>query len=401
MSIKRPFKLLSLVEATTITGPMKPLLMFAKFARDNPDALSGIRHTIVTTVRGGVPNGNGGAKTNAFISAARAAGLEVDVVDERRALDPAVLGQMAEYLRRRSPDIVETHDFKSHFLMWLLRRRRDLPEFRWVAFHHGYTRMSWRVRAYQQLDRLSLPNADRVITVCKPFVVDLVRRGVDGARISVIENAVEGREKIPAAEGLELRRALGLRQDSLVVLSVGRLSKEKGHPELLLAFRQLLRDGQAQPVQLLIVGDGGEANVLREAAADLKGQVIFTGHQPDPWPFFSLADIFVLPSHTEGSPLVLFEAMNAGLPILASAVGGIPEVVQDHHSALLIRPRSAQRIAAGLQRLISDPSRRHALGAQARLAAAHHGPDRYVGHLLEIYRGLLPEAGRPATRRAG
>jgi glycosyltransferase involved in cell wall biosynthesis len=379
-------KLVSIVEATTITGPMKPLLMFSKRARMGIVDQPVLYHSLITTVRSSRPDS---AVSNAFLDAARADELSVDIVRERRVLDVQVIDQMVAYLMRRHPDVVETHDFKSHFLMRFIRARYQGPRFKWLAFHHGYTKMSWKVRAYQQLDRVSLRAADRVVTLCQPFVTDLIHRGVAHDRINVIANAVDLRPKPQAAEAAQLRRSLGIHADDIVIVAVGRLSLEKGLYELLEVFRRLQASERADNVRLLLVGDGGEATKLRAQARIFGDRVIFAGHQSEPWPFFCIADVFALPSHTEGSPLVLFEAMSASLPIVASAVGGIPEVVRDKESALLVPPLDVERLYHAIFSVVTDANLRRSLGQAAFVAVNRFTPDQYCQNLFGIYSKLL------------
>src|SRR5580704_4645922 len=341
----RRMGVLSIVQAETVTGPMKPLLMFNKCARRGAEGNAHVDQTLLTTVRGAQHQSG---RPNLFLEAAAAAGIPVDIVIERFVFDYQVLPQIANYLAARAPQIIETHDFKSHFLLWSLKIRGQIGFARWIAFHHGYTKMSLKVMGYQQLDRLSLPAADRVITLCRPFVGQLISRGVSPEKIEVIANAVERRAKVSPEVVAKLRSSLGLQDGEQVILSVGRLSREKGHEVLISAFRQVCVDLNRDKFRLLIVGDGGEVEKLRRLAQDISDRVLFVGHAPDPWPFYHLGDVFVLPSISEGSPLVLFEAMSAGLPIVASAVGGIPEVVKDAESALLVRPGDVDQLATAL-----------------------------------------------------
>jgi glycosyltransferase involved in cell wall biosynthesis len=383
-------RLLSIVEATSVTGPVKPLLMFSRLARSGVDGRAAIQHSLLTTQRAGTDN--------ELLRAARAQGLAVDVVPERFPFDPRVLARMAQDIRQRAPDIVETHDFKSHFLFAALRSARAIGANRWVAFHHGYTRMSHRVRAYQQLDRLSLRHADRVVTLCRPFVEQLVARGVRRDRIEVISNAVTPQARPSPATLGALRESLGLTESDRVVVSVGRLSREKGHAELIEAFRLLLERGQCGNCRLLLVGDGGERAALQSRAAALGERVLFAGHQADPWPYFCIGDVFVLPSHTEGSPLVLFEAMAAGLPIVATSVGGVPEVVEDQRTALLVPAMDVIRLADSIDRLLENRAAGDALGTAAQRALSAFSPAAYAARLLGVYARLLAPTGGSQAR---
>ena len=378
-------RLLSIVEATSITGPVKPLLMFSRLARAGVDGREPIEHSLLTTQRAGTDN--------ELMRAAREQGLPVDVVPERFPFDPRVLTRMARGIRQLAPDIVETHDFKSHFLFFALKSVGAVSTARWVAFHHGYTRMSSRVRAYQQLDRVSLRHADRVVTLCRPFVEQLVARGVRRDRIDVISNAVTQQPRPPTAVLSALRASLGLSESDKVLVSVGRLSREKGHADLIDAFRILLERGRCTDCRLLLVGDGGERAALQSRAAPLGSRVVFTGQQADPWPYFCIGDVFVLPSHTEGSPLVLFEAMAAGLPILATSVGGVPEVVEDQRTALLLPPMQVTRLAASLAQILDNPAVAAALGKAAERALIGFSPTVYAARLLGVYTKVTAPIG--------
>lgn len=388
-------RLVSLVEAETITGPMKPLLMFARNIQAAREGCIAISHSVMTTVRapGKAPLG-----TNNFLRAAEAAGLPADVLRERFLFDWAILSQLADRLVSRRPDIVETHDFKSHFLIWILRNAGKIPSVRWVAFHHGYTRMSAKVLVYQQLDRLSLRAADRVVTVCRPFVLQLMQRGVEPEKVKILVNAIESRVRAPETQIVHVKQQLGLRHTDRIVLSVGRLSAEKGHAALIAAFRSLRTKTGYEDLRLVLVGDGGEAQSLRVAAADLGDRVLFAGHVDDPWPFYCSADVFALPSLSEGSPLALFEAMSAGLPIVASAVGGIPETLTNETSALLVNAGDVEDLARALERVLSDSALAERLGNDAQTIAQRFTPERYTRERIAIYESLLSEVAHVTNR---
>ena len=372
-------RLVSMVEAETVTGPMKPLLMFTRHVHGPGIDSITVSHSAVTTVR---TSGQKPLGRNAFLRAADDAGLPIDLLRERFLFDWSILSQLAECLADRKPDVVETHDVKSHFIMWLLKMYGRIQGARWAAFHHGYTRTSARVFMYQQLDRISLRAADRVVTVCEPFVHQLVRRGVNPSKITILKNAVEERARPTDFELQCLRRRLGLQTADRIILSVGRLSPEKGHKTLIAAYRQLRLIVGMQDLRLVLVGDGGHAKVLKSAAADLGSEVLFVGHVEDPWPFYCLADVFVLPSHSEGSPLALFEAMSAALPIIASAVGGVPETLCNGVSAVLVSAGSEPALARALEHVLSDAKFADSIRRGARAAVEECSPVRYIGQRL-------------------
>jgi len=172
---------------------------------------------------------------------------------------------------------------------------------------------------------------------------------------------------------------------------VGRLSTEKGHADLLAALRLLLRDHPQLAIRLILVGDGIERATLERAAAapDLASSVIFAGQCSNVWPYYSLADVFALPSHSEGSPNALLEAMAAGVPIVACKVGGVPETVEDDRSALLVPPAIPAAMAIALARILENPTLAARLVANAseRLASRFSPESRYQA-LLQVYRSV-------------
>jgi glycosyltransferase involved in cell wall biosynthesis len=192
-----------------------------------------------------------------------------------------------------------------------------------------------------------------------------------------------------------LRERLAIPGDARVILSVGRLSTEKGHADLLAALRLLLRDRPQVAIRLILVGDGIERTALERAAAapDLASSIIFTGQCSNVWPYYALADVFVLPSHSEGSPNALLEAMAAGVPIVACKVGGVPETVDDGSSALLVPSSEPAAMASALARVLEDAAlaARLVVRASERVATRFSPEARYQA-LLQVYRSVQESA---------
>jgi glycosyltransferase involved in cell wall biosynthesis len=135
-----------------------------------------------------------------------------------------------------------------------------------------------------------------------------------------------------------------------------------------------------------MVGDGPDRQRLERAADGLGDRIRFLGHQANAWPFYFIADVFVLPSHSEGSPLVLFEAMAAERAIVATAVGGVPETVEDGVSAVLVPPRDIGRLKVALGSLCADRDRRTRLAQAAFGALQKYSPEAYRDRILALYR---------------
>lgn len=406
-------KLLAVMEPKTVTGAAKNMLEFCNGARELRAALSdlpAIDTSIVTFERGpktaiaagqARDSGAGGAdrSPNEFVITARQMGLEVDIIPERARFDLSVISALRRIVELREPDIILTHHVKSHIVMRLSKLWKEYP---WIAFHHGYTRTQPRERIYNRLDRLSLPKADRVITVCEAFARELTNlTGVPRERMHVQHNSIRPEPRANRAKAQALREQLEIASNEKVVLSIGRLSLEKGHIDLLRAFRRLDEVNPGLRGKLVFVGDGPERERLFVAARSfgLAETVIFPGQIRNVQPFYALADVMVLPSHSEGSPYVLLEAMVAKIPIVSTAVGGVPEMVEDQVSGLLVPVRDPNAMAAAIGRVLTDPELARKLTTNAStLVSTRYSPETYVRSLVAIYDEVISTS---AKRRAG
>jgi len=380
----RPIRVLALMEALSLTGPAKNLIEFACGARVPEDSLPPVEVGVVTYVRGP------GARDNSFIRAVRAAGLEVHTIEERRAFDLGVLPRLRDVVERWHPDIVQTHNIKSHLLARLAGFGKSRP---WVAFHHGYTNRSIRDRLYPVFDRYSLRGAYRVVTVCRPFARMIEGYGVAAEAIRIQHNSVRAPQPPATGAVAAVRATFGLPETEPAILAVGRISKEKGHRILVRAAAILRRERPELRLRVAIVGDGPlRAALEREAAAARLDNIVFCGQQRDVAPFYALAAAMALPSLSEGSPNVLLEAMAAGLPVAAASVGGVPEIATDGGTALLVPPEDPAALAEALGRLLADRALAARLGAAARAhVLAHFSPEEYRRSLMRFYRDLSPE----------
>jgi glycosyltransferase involved in cell wall biosynthesis len=382
-------KILSLVETTSINAVAKNVLEFHRSARElgAPTMdLPEVEACLATFAR----RQNVTQSPNEFVRAARELQLEVEIIPERWRFDLSVLSALRNIVERHRPDLVVSHSVKSHFLVWRSHLWRNCP---WIAFHHGYTTTDRKMRIYNRLDRWSLPAADRLVTVCYPFARELsTNTGVPIANIAVQHNSIRPRPIASQSDAQALRSKLGIAPDESVLLAVGRLSKEKAHVDLLAAFARLRETNRDLKHKLVIVGDGPERGMLEAAARSrgISGDVIFTGQQNDVQPFYAAADVFVLPSHSEGSPNVLLEAMAANVPIVATDVGGVPEIVENSKSAVLIPANDPTAMATAIARVINDRDfARQLTTKSAALIASLYTPAQYVRSLVEIFHGVI------------
>ena len=373
-------RVLTFIESATVTGPARVLLDFAKAARHAEPGLPAVDFTFVTYRRG--------SDQSALAAEATAAGVPVIEIPERGRWDPSVIPELRRIVTEFQPDILESRNVKSHFLIRLAGLHRRFP---WVAWNHGYTMKDPKDRAYNQLDRWSLRGAFRVIAVCKPFAARLEQRGVRPDKIYILHNFVKPYVAPSPEEVHSVRQQSGL-GDELAIITVGRMSLEKGHANLLSAIALLEDRPGLPPHRFVLVGDGQEEANLRRQAASLaiEDRVVFTGFQKNVVPYYALASIFALPSLSEGSPNVILEAMAAGLPIASTNVGGVPEILEDGVTGLLVPAQDPPALAEALRRLLtSEDLRAQLASAGRRQAETAHTLQAYKRELTQFYVDLL------------
>jgi glycosyltransferase involved in cell wall biosynthesis len=275
--------------------------------------------------------------------------------------------------------------------------------FPWVVFNHGYTKIDWKDRLYTQFDRWSLRAAWRVVAVCGPFADRLARRGVERSRIHIQHNAVKPFVAPPVEEVDTAASALGIARES-VVLCVGRLSREKGHKDLLEAVALLAERQDLPEFRVVVVGEGPELESLQRAAKTLgvAERVILAGHRPDVRPYYAMASVLALPSHSEGSPNVVLEAMAAGIPVVATRVGGVPEIMEHERTGLIVPSRDPAAMADGIERLLRDPLLRTRLGTAGRERVSRDfTPEAYRRSLVGFYEEVVASRSPVKTTQGG
>ena len=381
-------RILALMEGTTVvSGVAKNLLQFCRVARIL-ETCPLIDLTIATFER---PQQSVPGSVNSiepFVEAARQSGVPVHCIPEGFRFDTRIVGHMRRLIERLKPDLIQTHAQKSHFLIRLSGLYKTVP---WIAFHHGYTDTVWHSPIQNQMDRYSFRAAARIVTVSNDFKRRLVHRGMPEERITVLYNAVKtpgGNVPIdPEALG-QNKRALGMSEKEKVVVAVGRLSREKGQIDLVFALNHLRRVRADMTVRVVLVGEGPDRPKILQAAESLglAKWITLAGHQHNVAPYYEAADVVAIPSYSEGSPNVLLEAMALGVPVVATSVGGIPEMVTHGETALLVPPGQAELMASAIDLLLSSANLAGNLARQARaMVEKSYSPEYRARALLQIY----------------
>jgi glycosyltransferase involved in cell wall biosynthesis len=329
----------------------------------------------------------------------RERGFETETFSLRRPLDWRCLRGLVRTLRARRVDVVHSHEFTMAVYGAAAARRLGLRHV--ITMHGGrYFAAQWRRRVAM---RWAARRSNELVAVSSATAEHLSDTlGLTRAAVTVIPNGIPFREGSRTA----VRHELGVAPDELLLVAVGNLYTVKGHMILLQALAALHRSGEALPWRLAIAGRGDEETPLRSFAESegLADRVHLLGYRQDVPDILAAGDVFVMPSLSEGLPLALEEAMSASLPVIASNVGGIPEVVEHEREALLTPPGDPIALADALCRLMRDAGMRAALGGAARRRALSDFGVRAMGDAYErLYRGksVSPRPAPQAQETAG
>jgi len=319
----------------------------------------------------------------------RATGVPVDVLGLnpgfRRPFDVA---RIRRYFLKHQPHVVHT------FLMTGSLYGRLAAILAGVRVVIGtevniYARKPWR---HIVGERLLMMGTDRVIasaaTVREAYLRQLQ---ADADKVEVIYNAVDWSQLHQSVAPDALRASIGIPVDAKVAGIIARLNEQKGHTHLLEA---LATEPRLADVHLMIVGDGELATDLRHDAdrLNLARRVHFLGARRDLGNLLAAMDVFVLPSLWEGLPLSLVLAMGAGIPVIATSVGGVPEVVQDGRTGLLVPPGDPAALGQALARAFDDRALRDRLaGAASAAVRSRFGVDQYIDSIVDLYDRLLSQ----------
>jgi glycosyltransferase involved in cell wall biosynthesis len=345
-----------------------------------------------------------GEDSMAFVADAR--DVEIVRIDELgREISPlrdlVATVRLARLIRRERPAILHTHTAKAGTVgrvAAVLAGRHGPP----IVVHtfHGHVLRGYfgplRSRFFRLLERWLATHTTALIAVSPQVRDDLVALGVaPRERFVVIRLGVELGERVaPAQTGrAESRRYLGIGADRFAVGWIGRMTAVKRTDDVLVAFKQLRDDGV--DAVLCMVGDGPDRPQLERRAHELgvMRDTVFLGYQEDVGPFYSAFDALVLPSSNEGTPVSAIEALAAGRPVVATRVGGVPDVVQEGEDGFLVEPGATDDLAERLAQLARDPALRERMGAAGRARVLpRYAVERLVDDVDRLYRSLLSEA---------
>jgi glycosyltransferase involved in cell wall biosynthesis len=390
MPSSEPVKVLRVIARLNMGGPALHVAYLTAGLRD--------RGYETTLVAGTLARGE---DSMAFV--ADGLGIEVErIVELQREISPlrdvrSVL-HLARTIRRVRPQILHTHTAKAGAvgrIAALLAGDARPPII--VHTFHGHVLRGYfgplRSRAFALLERRLAEVTTCLVAVSPEVRDDLVGLGIaPREKFAVIRLGIELDDRVRVEENGrdDTRRMLGIPSDAFTVGWIGRMTGVKRTDDVLLAFRSLRERGVS--ARLCLVGDGPDREHVEQRAHDLgvMRETLFLGYQEDVAPYYAAFDAFVLPSGNEGTPVTTIEALAAGRPVVATRVGGVPDVVRDGEDGFLVDPGDIDELADRLATLAGDAALRARMGAAGREhVLPRYAVDRLVDDVDRLYRSLL------------
>lgn len=324
--------------------------------------------------------------------------------------DARAAAHLVRLIKETRPHILHTHMAKAGAVGRLaaLASGDARPPVILHTFHGHVLRHYFgpvRNAAFRRLERWLARTTTALVAVSPEVRDELVELGVAPAeKFVVIRLGIELPGRVGAEDGrVEQRRMLGIPPERFVVGWIGRMTEVKRTDDVLRIFRQLRENGV--DACLCLVGDGPDRPVLERRAKELgiMRDTLFLGFQQDVAPFYASFDALLLPSVSEGTPVSAIEALAAGKPVVATRVGGVPDVVRDGEDGLLAEAGAIDDLCERLIRLARDPALRERMGASGReRVAGRYGVERLVDEVDSLYRSLLAasSSSSPTSRPA-
>lgn len=327
-------------------------------------------------------------------------GVTVEFVPIKRLRDPLAVPRLVRSMRRWRPDVVHNQLQWSIVLGGAAARILGIPAVATLhTMHRDTPRLRDRLRA--RITRLALVHLhDSVIAVSEAGRTAHIRDlGLDDEQVRTIRNGIDV-DRWVRRDRRRVELELGIEESDRVLISVAVLREGKGLNDLIDAFSEVASEFPS--ARCLIVGDGPQRAVLARQAADVPfgDRISFLGQREDVPELLAAADVFVLPSHYEVLPTAIAEAMAAGVPVVATGVGGVPEMVEDGISGLLVAPGRVRELAHACLRLLQDSELAGRLADEAaRVVRERFDVDSQFAEILDLYDSVLEDHRRLRPRR--
>ena len=310
-------------------------------------------------------------------------------LNRQEGIDLKVIKKIKTILREECPDIVHAHQYTPYFytVLSVLPFHRS----RIIFTEHGRffpDRVSIRRAIFNQAAKFF---TDAIIGVCEFSKRSLIKyEKLPANKIKVIYNGVKPEEFSIDIDTELKKRSLGLNPNEKIIGTAGRLCKEKNYPMLIRAFGDIKM--RLKETRLLIVGDGALRDELKNLAhnTNVEDDILFLGERRDISELMKVFDVFVLPSDLEAASLVLLEAMASGIPVVATNVGGNPELIIDGVTGLLVPSNDHKRFSENVIRILQDPVMAKKIGRAGRESVVERfGFNKMITEYVNVYKNLI------------
>ena len=370
-----PAKVMIVIAARSVTGPAKGVFQFLR--KVSPDDVSWILYAF--SFNGKLPV--------RFLEGAQQQNIPVFFLKQQGMSYFSLLRQAIKEVNFHEVSIIQTHGFKPSVLGFFVQL---FCRVKWICFLHGTTSENLKVKLYYLIENIVQLFAARTVLVSEAQR-DKILCGYDRNRVKILHNAINIDYPVPVSPDRQpVRDLLGLPDDCRLLVVVGRFSPEKGVDVFIDAVARLSQVNNG--IRAILVGDGQERKRLKAQAdrLDITDNLHFVGFTKTPGDYLVEADIVVVPSRSEGIPNAVLEAMALGKPVVATAVGGIPEIIEDGISGLLVPPERPDLLADAIETVLEDQEMydRFVVNGKKRMKESFSIKQR-VSKLLSIYHQVL------------
>lgn len=333
-------------------------------------------------------------RNSPFAEAAKSEGVDSAVFSMRFPLDLSPLPAIVRYCRFNKISLIHSHGVRANLLGRLAAKILRIPSITTVHSLPEYDYpASWKGKTALWLDNLTLPLSSGIIVVSESLRKAVQTRLANQHRsrnlpVKTVYNGypiLSFGDKKTMRE--EFRKKWGISEDHLVIGTIGRLHPVKGQIHLVQALQILVKS--FPNLHFLLIGEGPLYDRLKEALVSANLSFTMTGYLPSAWTALPAMDLFVLPSLSEGMGLVLLEAVQAGIPIVASETGGIPELLRNKTDALLVPPGNSEELAAACRQVLASPDLASKLTTSAARRVSLFGIKKMVEDTVSFYRTAL------------
>jgi len=316
---------------------------------------------------------------------------DIDIVrfGEGSKLSYTCIKEINQYINRNSINIVHSHNYKSDFYAFLAKIIFR-EKFRLVGSNHTWKLNTFREHGYKWLDSIIMKKFNALVAISSEIKEEMTKMGVNASKIKVITNGIDCIEFEKGSEKIDARKQLEVNECDFIIGCVASLTPEKGHRDLLKAFSTIhLSIPQAK---LVFIGEGPERKKIQNYVLTngLAKKVLIMGSRDDVRDLYKGFDVFCLASYQEGLPMVLLEAMASGVPVIATAVGAIPEVIQNKDNGIIVRPGNTEEMLQAIKIMFSEEELRNLMGEKGMMTVQRkYSSERMLKEYEKLYEQVL------------